>query len=146
MSVTPGATSLLAYRGLVWNFAQRDLKARFKGTLLGWSWSLVVPLATLLTYSIVFSVIFRGTPPPFGTGRPGNFTVWLLCGLVIWGVFANGINTAIGSLLATGPLLKKIYFPAYAPVIGSVIAMALQSAIELGLLAVVLIALKNFAW
>ena len=51
--------SIWAYRSLIWNFTQRDLKARYKGTLLGWVWSLVVPLATLLIYTLVFSVIFR---------------------------------------------------------------------------------------
>lgn len=134
------------YRGLIWNFARRDLKARFKGTALGWLWSLVVPLATLLIYSVVFSVIFRAVPPDFGSGRKGNFTVWLLAGLTAWSMFANSLNTAIGALLGAGPLLKKIYFPAYTPVLGSVIAVLIQSAIELGILLVVLASLGNVSW
>ena len=48
----------MAYRSLIWNFAQRDLKSRFRGTFLGWVWSLLLPLATLLTFSLVFSVFF----------------------------------------------------------------------------------------
>lgn len=135
-----------AYRGLIWNFARRDLNARFKGTALGWLWSLVVPLATLMIYSVVFAVIFRATPPAFGSGRQGNFTVWLWAGLIAWSMFANSLNTAIGSLLGAGPLLKKIYFPAYTPVLGSVIAVLIQSAIELGVLLVVLAALGNVSW
>lgn len=138
--------SLWDYRGLVWNFAQRDLKARFKGTALGWAWSLVVPLASLVIYTIVFSTIFKGTPPPFGSGRKGNFTVWLLAGLVPWGIFANNLNASIGVLLGAGPLLKKIYFPSYAPVFGSIIATVIQSAIELGILLVVLLILGNVSW
>ena len=137
---------LWTYRGLIWNFAQRDLKARFKGTALGWLWSLLVPLATLLIYSLVFSVIFRGAPPDFGSGRPGNFTVWLLAGLTAWTMFANSLGTAIGALLGAGPLLKKIYFPAYTPVLGSVIAVFIQSAIELGILLFVLVLLGNVGW
>lgn len=138
--------SLWDYRGLIWNFAQRDLKARFKGTALGWAWSLVVPLASLVIYTIVFSTIFRGKPPDFGSGRQGNFTVWLLAGLVPWGIFANNINTSIGVLLGAGPLLKKIYFPSYAPVFGSIIATVIQSAIELGILLIVLGLLGNVSW
>jgi ABC-type polysaccharide/polyol phosphate export permease len=138
--------TMWSYRSLIWNFAQRDLKARFKGTALGWLWSLVVPLATLLIYSLVFSTIFRATPPPFGNGRPGNFTVWLLAGLTAWSMFANSLNTAIGALLGAGPLLKKIYFPPYAPVLGSVAALLIQSAIELGILLVVLVAFANISW
>ena len=135
-----------SYRSLIWNFAGRDLKARFKGTALGWLWSLLVPLATLMIYSVVFAVIFRAAPPAFGNGRPGNFTVWLLAGLTAWTMFANSLNTAIGSLLGAGPLLKKIYFPAYTPVLGSVIAVFIQSAIELGILLVVLVILGNVSW
>lgn len=133
-------------RALIWNFAQRDLKARFKGTALGWAWSLVVPLATLIIYTVVFSIIFRFQPEEFGNGRPGNFAVWLLAGLVPWGMFATSLNTAIGSLLATGPLLKKIYFPSYAPVIGATLAVVTQSLIELGILLVVLALFGNVSW
>jgi ABC-type polysaccharide/polyol phosphate export permease len=147
MSVTVREQAgLWDYRALIWNFAQRDLKARFKGTALGWAWSLVVPLASLVIYTAVFSTILRMEPPPFGNGRTGNFTVWLLAGLVPWTVFANSVNTAIGALLGTGPLLKKIYFPAYAPVFGAVIAVMIQSVIELGILLVVLLAFGNVSW
>jgi ABC-type polysaccharide/polyol phosphate export permease len=138
--------NMWAYRSLIWNFAQRDLKARFKGTALGWLWSLVVPIATLLIYSLVFSTIMRVTPPNFGSGRQGNFTVWLLAGLTAWSMFANSLNTAIGALLGAGPLLKKIYFPPYAPVLGSVLALLIQSLIELGILLVLLAALGNISW
>jgi ABC-type polysaccharide/polyol phosphate export permease len=138
--------NMWAYRSLIWNFAQRDLKARFKGTALGWLWSLVVPIATLLIYSLVFSTIMRVNPPDFGSGRKGNFTVWLLAGLTAWTMFAGSLNTAIGALLGAGPLLKKIYFPPYAPVLGSVLALLIQSAIELGILLVLLAALGNISW
>ena len=49
------------------------------GTALGWAWSLVVPLATLATYSLVFAVIFRVAPPDFGNGRAGFFPVAGCC-------------------------------------------------------------------
>jgi len=138
-----GAPPLLRYRNLIWNFAQRDLKARFKGTAMGWAWSLLLPLATLLTYTLAGHYLFRFHAPPFGNGRSGNFAVWLFCGLTAWGIFANGLNTAIGSLLASGPLLQKIYFPAYAPVLGALVGVAIQSLIEVGLVLVVLAAFGN---
>jgi ABC-type polysaccharide/polyol phosphate export permease len=128
---------LLEYRSLIWNFAQRDLKARFKGTAVGWGWSLLLPIASLLTYTLVAHYIFKAQPPNFGNGKQGNFAVWLFVGLTTWGFFANGLNTAIGALLGTGGLLKKIYFPSYAPVLGAVIGVAIQSSIELGLVLVV---------
>lgn len=133
--------SLWASRTLIWNFAQRELKTRFKGTALGWGWSLTVPLATLVTYSLVFSVIFRASPPDFGNGRPGMFPVWLFNGLIPWTFFLISVNTAIPTLLASGPLLQKVYFPSYTPIVGSSTATLVQTLIELGVLAVILAAL-----
>lgn len=131
------------YRGLIWNFARRDLKARFRGTLLGWLWSLMMPLAMLLIYSAVFSVIFRATPPDFGNGEPGIYVVWLLVGMVTYSFFSNGVSLAMPSLLSAGNLLQKIYIPSYVPVIGTGIAASTQSLIEYAILIVVLIFVGN---
>ncbi len=139
---------ILQYRSLIWNFAQRDLKARFKGTAMGWAWSLILPIASLLTYTLVAHYIFRAAPPDFGNGHKGNFAVWLFVGLTAWGFFANGLNTSIGVLLGTGALLKKIYFPSYAPVLGALIGVGIQSLIEVGLVLVVVSLFGNvgFTW
>lgn len=131
------------YRGLIWNFARRDLKARFRGTVLGWLWSLVLPLATLVIYTAVFSVIFRATPPPFGNGNPGNYAVWLLVGMVTYSFFAVGVNQGIPALLGAGSLLQKIYIPSYVPVIGATIASSMQTLIEYAILLVILLFLLN---
>jgi len=135
--------SIWAYRSLIWNFAQRDLKSRFKGTALGWAWSLMLPLATLLTYSLVFSVVFRSNPPNFGNGTPGFFPVWLLSGLVPWSFFLIAINMSIPTLLGNGAMLQKVYFPSYAPILGSTVAILVQTMIEFSVLAVVLLLVAN---
>jgi len=131
---------------LIWNFAQRDLKSKFKGAALGWAWSLVVPLATLGIYTIVFSVVFRMEPPKFGNGREGVFVVFLFAGLTAWTFLSSSINAGISGLIGTGALLKKIYFPPYAPVIGAAVAVGVQSLIELSIFLVVLAALGNIGW
>ncbi|MBO9556698.1 ABC transporter permease [Cellulomonas sp.] len=131
---------------LVWNFAQRDLKSKFKGSALGWAWSLVVPLATLAIYTVVFSVVFRMPPPQMGSGRDGLFVIWLFAGLTAWTFFASSINAGISGLIGTGALLKKIFFPAYAPVLGAMVAQGVQSLIELGLYLCVLLVLGNLGW
>jgi ABC-type polysaccharide/polyol phosphate export permease len=128
---------------LIWNFAQRDLKSKFKGSALGWAWSLVVPLATLGVYTIVFSVVFSGKAPEFGNGEDGIFVIWLFAGLTAWSFFSSTVNGGISGLIGTGALLKKIYFPAYAPVLGSTVAQGVQSLIELGLYLAVLLVLGN---
>jgi ABC-type polysaccharide/polyol phosphate export permease len=131
---------------LIWNFAQRDLKSKFKGSTLGWLWSLVVPLATLAIYTAVFSTIMRVPPPPMGHGRRGIFVLWFGIGLTAWSLFASSINGGISGLIGTGALLKKIYFPAYAPVLGSIVATGVQSLIEFSLVLVVLLAFANVGW
>lgn len=128
-----GRGGILAYRTLVWNFALRDLKSRFKGTWLGWLWSLLLPLATVVIYSVVFSLIIRVVPPDFGDGRPGIYYVWLLTGLVAWNFFSTSVTAGMPSLLGNGALLQKVFFPSYVPVAASVVAIAVQSSIELAI-------------
>jgi ABC-type polysaccharide/polyol phosphate export permease len=139
---------IFRYGNLIWNFAQRDLKSRFKGTALGWAWSLLLPLGSLVIYGLVFGVMLRVRPEPFADGRPGNFAVYLFTGLVVWNFFSGGLMTAMASLVSTGALLKKIYFPSYAPVIGAMIAVGVQSLLEFGITLVVLAMLSNvgFTW
>ena len=135
--------SLWSYRSLIWSFAQRDLKARYKGTLLGWIWSLVVPLAMLLIYSLVFSVIFRATPPDMGNGEPGIFPVWLFGGLIAWTFLAQSIQLGIPTLLGNGPLLQKVYFPSHVPVLGAMGAILVQTLIEAAIFGILLLLLGN---
>jgi ABC-type polysaccharide/polyol phosphate export permease len=135
--------SIWAYRSLIWNFAQRDLKSRFKGTALGWAWSLMAPLATLMTYSLVFGVFLGGGAPNFGNGKPGFFSVWLLAGLVPWNFFLIAILISMPTLLSNGAMLQKVYFPSFAPILGAVLAILVQTLIEFTILAVVLILFGN---
>ena len=131
---------------LIANFGQRDLKTKFKGSALGWLWSLVVPLATLAIYSVVFAIIFRAEPPMMGNGRAGIFVIWLFAGLSNWTFFSSTLNSGISALLGTGQLLQKVYFPVYAPVLGATVATAVQWGIEVGILLVVLAMLANVGW
>lgn len=131
---------------LIYNFGQRDLKTKFKGSALGWLWSLIVPLATIVIYTVVFSLIFRGAPPDMGNGHPGIFVVWLFCGLTVWTFFSSTVNSGMAALMGTGTLLQKVYFPAYAPVLGAALASGVQWGIETGILAVILLVMVNVGW
>jgi len=139
----PGMKSLWAYRFLILNFARRDLKARFKGTALGWLWALAVPITTVIIYSVVFSLVFRAQPPPMGNGEAGSYAVWLLVALVPWGFFLNAMNLAPVTLLASGSLIQKVFIPAYVPAVASSLAVLVQSGIELAVVAMLLIVLGN---
>lgn len=131
---------------LISNFGRRDLKAKFKGTLLGWAWSLVVPLASLGIYTLVFSIVFRMAPPDLGNGREGIFAVWLFAGLTLWTFFASSINSGIAGLGSSGGMLQKVYFPPYAPVLGAGLAVGVQSLIEIGIFLLIMLLLGNVGW
>lgn len=134
------------YRSLIWNFTRREMKSRFKGTLIGWAWSFVGPLATILIYSLVFSVIIRVQPPDFGNGRTGNYAVWLITGIVAWNFMSMVFMQGMSALLANGDLLRKVYFPSFVPVVAISLSVGIQSLIELGIVMVILIAFLNVAW
>lgn len=135
--------TLWGYRHVIANFARRDLKAQYQSATLGWLWSLLVPVATVITYSLVFTLVFRAQPPDFGSGRPGIYAVWFLVGLAAWSFVANSISRGMSSLIGAGPMMQKIYLPGYVPVLGTVGAVAVQLFVELGIVLVILAALGN---
>lgn len=138
--------SLWGYRHVIANFTRRDLKAQYQSATLGWLWSLLVPLATVITYSLVFTLVFRAEPPPLGNGRPGIYAVWFLVGLAAWSFVANSVSRGMSSLIGAGPMMQKIYLPGYVPVLGTVGAVIVQLLIELGIVLVILAALGNVSW
>jgi ABC-2 type transport system permease protein len=144
--MTQSVRAVWQYRGLIGNFANREIKGKYKGSLLGRTWSLINPLATLAIYSLVFGFIIKFPTPVAGNGSLTNFTVYLFTALVVWNFFASVTQSGMGALVMAGPLLRKIYFPPFAPVIGSAGAVLNQTAIEFGLLFVVYLVVGNVGW
>jgi ABC-type polysaccharide/polyol phosphate export permease len=136
---------LWQYRGLVANFARRELKSKYKGSVLGWAWSLLNPLATLGIYALIFGFFLKFQPEAAGNGK-ANFAISLFTGLVVWNFFFAVVTGSMGALVGVGPLLRKIYFPPWTPVAGNAIGVVVQTAIELGLLLVVYVLWLNVSW
>lgn len=130
---------------LVWSFAQRDLKARFTATALGLVWTLIVPIATVLIYSVVFSVIFRAQAPPMGNGKT-VFAAWFFCGLVTWNIFSQVSGTGMGSILGMGAMMQKVYIPSYVPVISSGLSIGIERLLEAGVMLLLMLILANVGW
>jgi ABC-type polysaccharide/polyol phosphate export permease len=131
---------------LVWTLAQRDLKARFKGTLLGWLWSLIVPLATLGLYALVFGVIFRAQVEPMGNGHEPSYAVWLFLGLIVFNFFSYGLLRSAESLWSMAGVLNRVRMPVLAPILASLVAVGLQTLVELVLYLGVLALFTNVGW
>lgn len=130
---------------LIWSFAQRDLKARFTATSLGLLWTLIVPIATVIIYSVVFSVIFRAQAPPMGNGKT-VFAAWFFCGLVTWNIFSQISGAGMSSILGMGAMMQKVYIPSYVPVISSGLSIGIERLLEAGVMLLVMLVLLNVGW
>jgi ABC-type polysaccharide/polyol phosphate export permease len=127
------------YRPLIQSLVVRDLKARYRGSVLGVFWSFINPLLLLTIYSFVFSTVLKGT-------RGENmepFPIFLFCGLLPWTWFTTSLNEAAVSLISSGNLIKKVLFPAEVLPIVSVIATMVHFCIGLLILAVFEIVWRN---
>jgi ABC-type polysaccharide/polyol phosphate export permease len=98
---------LLRYRGLIQSLVSRDLKARYRGSVLGFFWSFVNPLLLLLIYNFVFTHILLNR-----TEGVQPYAVFMFTALLPWTWFQSSLNEATGSLIAGGTLIKKVLFPA----------------------------------
>jgi lipopolysaccharide transport system permease protein len=99
--------SLVRHRGLIQSLVARELKARYRGSVLGFFWSFVNPLLLLSIYSFVFAYILQNnvvdtTPYP----------VFMFSGLLPWTWFSASLLESSGALIAGGNLIKKVLFPA----------------------------------
>lgn len=134
-----------AYRNLVYNLAQRELRSRYKKSLLGWLWSLINPVSVLLVYTMVFGFFLRIPPPVAGNGTTESFALYLFCALIMWNFFSGTVNGSMTALQGSAGLLSKVYFPAACPAIANQITVALQIAIEFAILLVVMAVIGNLS-
>lgn len=118
-------------RGLLVNLTLREVRGKYKRTLLGQGWSLLNPIAVLLIYSLVFGFVLR-VPVPVGTHSGlQTFPLYLACGLLPWTFFSNSVTGGMGALIANANLLHKVYFWRPVLVASSVFSWDVTFSIEL---------------
>jgi ABC-2 type transport system permease protein len=81
---------------------RRELKVKYRGSFLGYLWSMLNPLLTMITISVVFSFLVRGIE---------NYSIYVLSGLLFWNLCANSLNLGAGSIVAGAGLIKKVKMP-----------------------------------
>ena len=131
--------TLLRYRGLIQSLVARELKARYRGSVLGFIWSFINPLLLLSIYSFVFTTIMRSDNPQT---RP--YAVFMFCGLLPWTWFAASLTDATSSLISGGNLIKKVLFPAEVLPIVSVLANMVHFVFGLLILAAFMIGFHHY--
>jgi len=106
---------LWEYRELLYFLTWRDIKVRYKQSILGASWAIIQPFFTMVVFSIFFGQLAK--IPSDGIPYP----IFSYTALVPWAFFSNGLNQASNSLVSSSNLIKKIYFPRLAMPIASVL-------------------------
>src|SRR4029078_8496426 len=127
-AVLPTLGWLPRYGELLRTLVRRELRARFKGSALGLFWSLIYPLAMMGVYTLVFSVMWKGT------GDIPHYPLFVLSGLAVWGFFQAGIQLGTTSLVSNGELIKKVWSPLDVVRASSVLAETVTIGVMLGIL------------
>jgi len=96
------------YRGLIQSLVARELKARYRGSVLGFFWSFFNPLLLLLVYTFVFKYVM--VPPQLN--EISNYSLFMFCGLLPWTWFSTSLVESSNVLISGGNLIKKVMFPA----------------------------------
>ena len=96
---------IFKYKDLIKELVVRDIKVKYKKSVLGILWSILNPLLMMIVLSIVFSEVF--------TSSTKNFPLYLITGQVIFNFFSEATNMSMMSILGNGGLIKKVYLPKY---------------------------------
>jgi lipopolysaccharide transport system permease protein len=131
--VALGLRHLWEYRELLYFLVWRDVKVRYKQTLLGGAWAVLQPLLTMVVFSIFFGRLAK--LPSEGLPYP----IFAYAALVPWTFFANGLSNASNSLVGSAHLIKKVYFPRLAIPIAAVLAGLVDFAIAFAVLVVMMV-------
>lgn len=137
------ARELFARRELLWNLTMRELRGRYKRSILGWGWSLLNPIAFMLIYSFAFSLVLRATPDAGDPSGLTSYALFLMCGLLPWTFFSVAVSTSLSSIVDNAALVGKVAFPREHLVISAVIAGLFTLGVELLVLSVALLIVGN---
>lgn len=132
-------TRVRSSRELLWNLTLRELRTKYRRSMLGWTWSMINPLATVAIYGYVFGVLFGSTAPEGDPSGVQNFALYLVCAVLPWNFFAMIQNASMGVLIANAGLVRKVAFPREVLVFAQACHALVQFAIEMAILAIVML-------
>src|SRR5438034_6107507 len=137
---------LWRFRELLYFLMWRDIKVRYKQTVLGAAWALIQPLATMAVFAL-----FLGRASGLTGDLPYSYSLFVLVGLVPWMFFANAVASAGGSIVGNQNLVTKVYFPRLISPMGAVGAGLVDLFIAFGMLLILMVCQGlwpggGFAW
>lgn len=122
---------VIKWRELLWQMTSREIKARYKQSILGYFWVILNPLAQMLVMSFAFSIILR---IPTNSASHIPYALFLYTALLPWNLFSTSVSSSAMSLVNSAPLIRKIYFPRSILVISTIIAKLIDFAFALTVL------------
>lgn len=128
--------ALVVQRELLATFAWRELRARYKGSALGFAWNFVIPLLQLVVFWLLFGVLLQSRPVTVTGEKP--FPIFLFVGLLPWTFFANSLLAGASSIVANGAIVKKVKLPVQLLPAASVLSALVNFLLSLIVLFVVL--------
>jgi lipopolysaccharide transport system permease protein len=120
------------YRELLYQLTLRDLRLRYKQTVMGFAWAVFMPLLNTALFSVIFTRVVR-----LETEVP--YPVWAYCGLAVWNFFGTGVKFATNSLASNMQLVTKVYFPREVLPVSSVLVSAVDFIVSCSVLAALMI-------
>ena len=126
-------------RNLLWNLTLRELRAKYRRSILGWTWSMLNPLSQMLVYSVVFGVIFGVQARPGDPSGIKVYSLYLLSGILPWGFINLICGLGLNSLIGNAALVRKVRFARETLIFSEVLFSLVQFSIEMTLLCVVLL-------
>jgi ABC-type polysaccharide/polyol phosphate export permease len=126
------AKEIWKFRALIWALVSRHLKARYRGSLLGFFWSFLNPLFLIGVYSLVFKYYIRFQDQE-------NYTVFMFTGLLPWIWFSSGLLESTNSISGGGSLITKAIFPAHVLPIVSVLTNLIHFIFAIPLLILIML-------
>lgn len=133
----------MAHRNLLYLLSMKELRTRYKKSVLGWAWSLFNPLTQMLIFTVIFIYVFKATPPIGDPSGVRNFPIYFLSGALPFNFFSITVGVAIGSVQGGSGLIKKVQFPHEHLVFSVVVAQFVTLLIELMVLTVALLLVGN---
>jgi len=128
---------LWRYRELLFFFAWRDIKVRYKQTELGAAWAILQPLATTGVFVLLFQMLMGSGKEPTTPGVP--YALSTFCGTVVWQLFADGVSRSGESLLGGTHLITKVYFPRVFLPLSSILTCLVDFAVAFAALLVMMV-------
>jgi len=137
--------SLISHHYLLRGFVVKDIQGRFVGSMGGNFWVLLNPLATIISYLFIFSIVLRVTVSASETGTD-NFTIYFLSGFFPWFMFAESLSRSVVVLIENAALITKVSFPVELLPTGTVISSFIVNGIGMLCFLVFLIFTGFFHW